>query len=69
METKKLPNNDNIIKPKPSNFFLTYLNDIKNLQTLNEEMINNIYYMTTEEKMSIIIVLNDIVNNFKFILD
>lgn len=61
---------NNIIISEPTiNIFSKYLYDIKNLQTLDEEMINNIYHMTCEEKMSIIKVLNDVIINFKFLFE
>jgi len=52
-----------------NNILSKYLYDIKNLQTLNEDMINNINNMTCEEKMSIILALNDVITNFKFLLE
>lgn len=41
--------------------FRKYLHDIKNMKTLNREMINNIKNMSDKEKMDIIITFNDIV--------
>ncbi len=69
MEKNIIKNNDAIIMYSTSKLFTKYLYDIKNIQTLNEEMINNIRNMTSEEKMDIIIALNDVINNFKFILE
>jgi len=49
--------------------YTEFLINIKNIQPLDENMINNINNMTNEQKMSIIKVLNDIVINFKFLLE
>ena len=46
-----------------------YIHDIRNMKTLDEEIINNIRNFTNEEKMDIIIALNDVVENLKSILD
>jgi hypothetical protein len=49
--------------------FKKYMHDIRNLKTLDEEMINNICYMSNEQKMSIIISFNTVVENMKAYLD
>jgi hypothetical protein len=46
-----------------------YMHDIRNLKTLDEEMINNICYMSNEQKMGIIISFNAVVENMKSFLD
>lgn len=51
-----------------TNLFRKYIHDIRNMQTLNTEMINNIRHMSNEEKMQIIIVFNDIVENMNALL-
>lgn len=38
------------------------LHDIRNIKTLNPEMINNIRNMSNEEKMRIIIAFNEVVD-------
>ena len=42
-----------------------YVHDIRNLNTLNKEMLNNIRNMSDEKKMEIIIALNDVVDHLK----
>jgi hypothetical protein len=49
--------------------FKKYMHDIRNLKTLDEEMINNICYMSNEQKMGIIISFNAVVENMKSFLD
>jgi len=61
-------NKDNTIKPYSTDIFTKYLYNIKNMETLNEEMINNIYNMTCEQKMSLIVALNEVIDNLKFLL-
>lgn len=47
----------------------TYIHEIRNIKPLDKEMINNIRYMSNEEKMNIIISLNSIVEYVKGILE
>ena len=49
--------------------FKKYVHDIRNMKTLDEEMINNIYSMSNEQKMSIIISFNAVVENMKALID
>jgi len=49
--------------------FKKYIHDIRNMKTLDEEMINNIYSMSNEQKMSIIISFNAVVENMKALID
>jgi hypothetical protein len=49
--------------------FRKYLHDIRNMKTLDKEMLNNIRSMTNEEKMYIIIALNDVLENMNTLLD
>jgi len=42
-----------------------YIHDIRNMKSLDKEMINNIRNMSNEEKMNIIISLNDILEYMK----
>jgi len=53
----------------PSGLFKKYIHDIRNLKALDKEMLRNIRDMSTEEKMNIIIALNDIVEYLKEILN
>ena len=46
-----------------------YIHDIRNIKSLDKEMINNIRNMSNEEKMNIIISLNDVVEYVKGILE
>jgi len=39
------------------------------MKTLDKEMLNNIRSMTNEEKMYIIIALNDVLENMNILLD
>jgi len=45
------------------------LHDIRNMKTLDNEMINNIRNMSDEDKMDIIILLNEVVVHLKEILE
>lgn len=49
--------------------FRKYIHDIRNMKELNEEMINNIYHMTNEEKLEIILTFNDVVQGLKGLID
>jgi hypothetical protein len=53
METKIINHNTN-------NLFKKYLHNIRNMKTLDKEMINNVCNMSNEEKIDIIIAFNDI---------
>jgi hypothetical protein len=46
-----------------------YLHDIRNLKILDKEMINNIRNMSNEEKMDIIITLNDVIEGLITLLE
>lgn len=46
-----------------------YIHDIRNMKELNKEMINNICKMTNEEKLEIILILNDVVQALKELLE
>jgi hypothetical protein len=46
-----------------------YTHDIRNMKSLNGEMLNNISNMSHEDKMIIILSFNSIVGSFKDILD
>jgi hypothetical protein len=48
-----------------SSLFRKYLHDIRNMKTLDKELINNIRSMSNEEKMEIIIAFNDVVESIK----
>ena len=62
IEYKKKNKNDNNLKKR-------YIHDIRNMKTLDKEMINNVRNMSNEEKMNIIITLNDVVENLKVLLE
>lgn len=49
--------------------FKKYVHDIRNMRTLDEGMINNICDMSSEQKMSIIISFNAVVENLKALLE
>ncbi len=46
-----------------------YVHDVRNMKSLDKEMINNIRNMSNEEKMEIIIALNDVVENISILLE
>ena len=52
-----------------NDLFKKYIHDIRNMKTLDEEMINNICYMSNEQKMAIIISFNAVVENMIAFLD
>ncbi len=52
-----------------ANLFKKYIHEIRNMRTLDEEMINNIRNMSNEEKMEIITSFNVVVDNMKALLD
>lgn len=55
---------DKIVNPS-NTLFKKYIHDIRNIKTLDKEMINNIRNMSNEEKMDIIISFNCVVENLK----
>jgi hypothetical protein len=64
MNDMKPKNNDKMI-----DLFKKYLQDIRNLKPIDKEMMNNIRNMSNEEKMDIIILLNENVINLKSFLE
>jgi hypothetical protein len=46
-----------------------YIDGIKNMKTLDNEMINNVRNMSNEEKMNIIIMFNNMIDHIKEILE
>lgn len=44
-----------------NDLFRKYIHDIRNMKTLDNEMINNIRIMSNEDKMDIIIAFNNVV--------
>ena len=52
-----------------TDLYKRYIHDIRNIKPLDKEMINNIRNMSNEEKMNIIISLNDVVEYIKGILE
>ena len=51
------------------NLLRKYLHEIRNMKTLDKEMINNIRNMSNEDKMNIIIEFNNIVENIKIFME
>ena len=49
--------------------FRKYLHDIRNMKTLDEEMIHNIRNMSSDEKMDIIIAFSGVVENLLHLID
>lgn len=49
--------------------FKKYLHDIRNMKTLDREMIKNISNMSNDEQMSIIISFNHVVENLKLYIE
>ena len=49
--------------------FRTYLHDIRNMKTLDREMISNIRNMSNDDKMDIILTMNDVINGLKAFLE
>ena len=49
--------------------FRTYLHDIRNMKTLDREMIRNIRNMSNDDKMDIILAMNDVINGLKAFLE
>ena len=64
MNDMKPKNNDKMI-----DLLKKYLQDIRNLKPIDKEMMNNIRNMSNEEKMDIIILLNENVINLKSFLE
>ena len=69
MNDIKQKNNDNIINHNTIDLFKKCLQDIRNLKPINKEMMNNICNMSSEEKMEIIILLNENIINLKSYLE
>jgi len=61
--------NDKIKNQNNSILLRKYLHDIRNIKLLDKEMINNIRNMSNEEKMDIIITLNNVVENLKSFIE
>jgi hypothetical protein len=60
---------ESIITYRNNNLVKKYIEDIRNIKKLDEEMINNISNMCNDNKMKIIAAYNDIVDAFSnFIL-
>jgi len=63
MEENHIENN--IINRNASDLCKKYIENIKNLIKIDEEMINNIRNMSNEDKMDIIIEFNNVIENLK----
>jgi hypothetical protein len=55
-------------KIKNNELFKKYIHYIRNINVLDNEMINNIRSMSNEEKMAIIITFNIVIENIKELL-
>jgi hypothetical protein len=62
-------NNRNINNTKTNNLLKKYVNDIKNMICLDDKKIENIKNMNEEEKIEIIITLNNVIKSFREILN
>ena len=58
-----------IINLNVTDLFATYIHDIRNLKTLDKEMINNIRNMPNEDIIDIIIALNDALDSLKIFIE
>ena len=47
----------------------TTIHNNRNMKTLDKEMLNNIRHMSSEDKMDIIIALNDLVGNLNLLIN
>lgn len=62
--------NKHNIKNNDCDYLLSkYIHEIRNMKTLNKNMINNIYNMSDSCKMEIIKNFNDVVESLKTIID
>jgi hypothetical protein len=64
----KIENNNDYKIENKDDFFKKYLHDIRNIKILDKEMINNISNMSNENKMNIIIELNNVIETLKNLL-
>lgn len=62
-------NNNKMCQNNNSILFRKYSHDIRNMKYLNKEAIINIDKMSNEEKIEIIILFNNVVDNLKYILE
>ena len=60
---------DKIINHNNTYLCKRYIHEIRNMKPLDKEMINNIRNMSNEEKINIIISLNDVIKYVKDILE
>jgi hypothetical protein len=60
---------DKISNRNDNEIFRRYLHEVRNMKTLDKEMINNIRNMSHEDKMDIIIAFNDVVETLKVYLE
>jgi hypothetical protein len=58
-------NVNKLIDNNSSDLFKKYIHDIRNVKTLDEEMINNVCNMSNKEKIAIIMAFNDVVEYIK----
>ncbi len=52
-----------------TDLFRKCMHDIRNMITLDKEMLNNIRNMSNEDKMDIIIIFNDVVKQVKIYIE
>ena len=60
---------DTMINYNDNDLFRKYIHDIRNMKILDKEMINNIRNMSNEEKIEIIIALNDNIEYIKAFIE
>ena len=59
---------DKITNHNATDLCKRYIHEIRNMKSLDKEMINNIHNMSNEEKMNIIITFNEMIEYVKDIL-
>ena len=64
-----MDSNNNLYQNNNSILFRKYSHNIRNMKYLNKKEINNINNMTNKEKIEIIILFNEIVDNLKYLLE
>ena len=60
---------DKMLNNNATDLCKKYIHEIRNMNLLDKEMINNIRNMSNEEKMNIIISFNDMVGYIKEIIE
>ena len=60
---------DKMLNNNATDLCKKYIHEIRNIKSLDKEMINNIRNMSNEEKMNIIISLNEMIEYVKNMLE